>query len=308
MIMDIDQLLTEQSVNPDVSLEEFWEDLECLMEILRECYGGYEYFGAANFVTARDTVASEIRTDFDFHRAAESVKRHFGTVARDGHFCVGSEKGESAQSDYAVRFEEWNGIPVIDCKRFWYENEAEKEELEAFVKSAAGYRNEEPLILDLRDNPGGSDVYIYDFIKGLFGVEPCYSCRFIQRYSPLFREYLKRQGIPGRYDGAVEITEDDLVPINSRKPVYVLVNEKTCSSGESAVAYLKTVSSAVIVGERTGGAFSFGNCVRVWLPNSHLPVYFGTGMVLYEKTRNIDAEGGFRGEISMEEFEKRLEL
>ena len=178
--------------------------------------------------------------------------------------------------------------------------------MDAFVQSASRYRNDQPLIIDLRDNPGGSDVYIYEFIRGLFGAEPQYGCRFVQRYSPLVREYLKRQGIPARYAGDVEITEDDAIPIESRKPIYVLINEKTCSSGESAVAYLKTVSSVVTVGERTGGAFSFGNCVRVWLPNSHLPVYFGTGMVLYEKTRNIDAEGGFRGDISMDVFYENI--
>ena len=306
--MDIARLLTEMPLDSCISAEEFREDLVCLMEVLRECYGGYAHFGADSFEAACDAVYADILEGYDFYRAVESVKKHFGAVARDGHFSVGQAREESAQVEYAVRFCEWNGVPVIDCKRFWYENEAERAELEAFVESAARYRNDEPLILDLRDNPGGSDGYIYEFIKGLFGVEPQYACRFVQRYSPLFREYLKRQDIPARYEGAVEITEDELVSIDSRKLIYVLVNDGTCSSGESAVAYLKTVSSAVIVGERTGGAFSFGNCVRVWLPNSHLPVYFGTGMVLYEKTRNIDAEGGFRGDMTMDEFETILKM
>ncbi len=301
--MDIDQLLTEQPIDPNISVEAFREDVDCLLEVLRDCYGGYDHFGPERFEAARDAVIRELEKGFDFHSAVENLKAHFYAVVKDGHFSIGSTESESSVSDYAVRPGVWNGIPVINCKRFWYENETDKEELEAFVESAARYRNEEPLILDLRDNPGGSDVYIYGFIKRLFGVEPCYPCRFVQWYSPLFREYLSREGIAARYAGDVEITEDEAVPIQSRKPIYVLVNEGTCSSGESAVAYLKTVSSAVIVGTHTGGAFSFGNCVRVWLPNSHLPVYFGTGMVLYEKTRNIDAEGGFRADISMEEFQ-----
>lgn len=300
--MDIDYLLTEQPLNPDISVEAFREDVDCLLEVLRDCYGGYDHFGAERFQEARDAVMRDAETDFCFHGAVDSLKARFYAVAKDGHFSIGPTVDKTASYDYAVRFDEWNGIPVIDCKRFWYENEAEKAELETFVERAVQYRNDEPLILDLRDNPGGSDVYIYEFIRGLFGAEPQYSCRFVQRYSPLFREYLKRQKIPARYEGDVEITEDELVPIKSSKPIYVLVNEGTCSSGESAVACLKTVSSAVIVGTHTGGAFSFGNCVRVWLPNSHLPVYFGTGMILYEKTRNIDAEGGFRADISMEEF------
>lgn len=304
--MDIHRLLTERPINPNITAEEFRADVDCLLEVLHECYGGYDHFGHERFLAARDAVLRDVERDFEFQRAVEILKEHYVAVAKDGHFSIGPTEEKSGSCDYAVRYDEWNGIPVIDCKRFYYETEAQQAELERFVESADRFRNEEPLIFDLRDNCGGSDNYIYEFIQRLFGVEPQYACRFVQRYSPLFREYLNRQGIPARYAGDVEIVEDELVRIKSGKPIYVLVNEGTFSSGESAVAYLKTVSSAVIVGTHTGGAFSFGNCVRVWLPNSHLPVYFGTGMVLYEKTRNMDAEGGFRGDISMGEFLRRI--
>ena len=33
---------------------------------------------------------------------------------------------------------------------------------------------------------------------------------------------------------------------------------------------------------------------------------FGTGMCLYEKSRNIDAEGGFQADISYEEFIQQI--
>ena len=42
--------------------------------------------------------------------------------------------------------------------------------------------------------------------------------------------------------------------------------------------------------------------MTIYLPHTHLPVHFGTGMVLYEKTRNIDAEGGFQADLSDEDF------
>ena len=306
--MDIRKLLTEHPLDPNISREDFREDVDCLFQILRESYGGYDHFGHENFLQVRDAVMADIAGIFDFHAAVDGLRARLMGLVKDGHFSVGAEKNESARFDFAVRRDEWNGIPVIDCKRFWYESEKERAELEGFAESGSQYRGDAPLILDLLDNPGGSDVYICDFIRNLFGVEPQYACRFIQRYSPLFREYLNRQGIPAPFKGAVKQRDEDNLPIHSRKPIYVLVNRGTCSSGESAVAYLKTVTSAVIVGERTGGAFSFGNCVRIWLPHSHLPVYFGTGMVLYEKTRNIDAEGGFRGDIAMEEFRKMLHL
>lgn len=306
--MDIENLLTPQPLAASVSKAEFLADIDCMMEVLHDCYGGYDHFGHERFLAARNAVLRDVETGYDFHSAVEGLKKHLCAVAKDGHFTIGPTASTPNRHDYAVRYDEWNGIPVIDCKRFYYENEAEQAELDGFVESAVRYRNDTPLIIDLRDNSGGSDNYIYDFMRNLFGVEPCYSCRFIQRYSPLFHAYLRREGIPIPFDGDVEVREDDLTPIESRKPIYVLFNEKTYSSGESAVAYLKTVSSAVTVGEHTGGAFSFGNCVTIYLPNSHLPVYFGTGMVLYEKTRNIDAEGGFRGDISMDGFLKRIQM
>lgn len=305
--MDTERLLTPQPLDASVSKEDFLADIDCLMAVLRDCYGGYDHFGHDRFLAARDAVLEDVEAAYDFHSAVESLKTHLCAVVKDGHFSIGPTASTPSRSDYAVRYDRWNGIPVIDCKRFYYENETERAELDGFVESAARFRNDDPLIIDLRDNSGGSDTYISDFIRSLFGVEPCYSCRFIQRYSPLFRACLRQEGIPIPFDGDVEVREDDLIPIKSRKPIYVLLNERTYSSGESAVAYLKTVSSTVTVGEYTGGAFSFGNCVTIYLPNSHLPVYFGTGMVLYEKTRNIDAEGGFRGDISMTEFQERIQ-
>lgn len=304
--MDTEKLLTKQTLDPTVSKGAFLADVDCLMEVLRDCYGGYDYFGHERFLAVRDAVVRDVEAGYAFNGAVESLKRHFYGLVKDGHFSIGWTESTPNRYDYAVRYDEWNGVPVIDCKRFYYENEAEQAELDGFIESAARYRSDDPLILDLRDNSGGSDTYIYDFMLELFGVEPCYGCRFIQRYSPLFRAYLQREGIPVPFSGDVEVREDEPVPIESRKPIYVLFNEKTFSSGESAVAYLKTVSSVVTVGDHTGGAFSFGNCLRIYLPNSHLPVYFGTGMVLYERNRNIDAEGGFRGDISMEEFWERL--
>lgn len=303
---NFDALLTKREVDPAVSRAEFLEDLECLHQLLRDCYGAYDYFGRDRFCAAFDAARREIEAGaWAFSDAVEAVRKHLGSVVRDGHFSVG-EAAAGNRPEYTVRFSELNGVPVIDCKKFWYDTEAERLALEAFVKSAEQFRNDDPLIIDLRDNPGGSDVYIYEFLRGLFGVEPSYPCKFIQRNSPLFLAYLAKGGIEPLSKEDPQVEEEDGLSIQSGKPIYVLFNGNTCSSGESAIAYLKTVTGAVLVGDHSGGAFSCGNCVQVYLPKSHLPVYFGTGLILYEKTQNIDAEGGFRGEISMEEFQKQL--
>lgn len=294
----MERLLKKQALDPSVSKGGFRDDVDCLFDVLKEAYGLYDHFGEEAFLNARRRIMEELEP-FEFSEAVSGVKRVFSEFIRDGHFQIGP--GESSTvPDFAVRETVWHGIPMIQCRKFWYDSPAEQLELERFASGHAKYRNADPLILDLRDNSGGSDLYIWDFVKGLFGTEPDYPCLYRQRYSPLF------QAATGTGKQGIESWESDGVRIASPKRIYVLVNENTASSAESAVAYLRTCENTRIVGTHTAGCFTCGNCITVYLPNSHLPVYFGTGMVLYEKTRNIDAEGGFQADISMEAFHQMI--
>ncbi len=85
------------------------------------------------------------------------------------------------------------------------------------------------------------------------------------------------------------------------------VENDNSSAFEEAIAYFKNIENVTIVEEYTNGSFSCGNCIDFHLPNSHLKAYFGTGLILYNGNINIDAECGFKGDISFEEFVK-LEL
>lgn len=295
----MERLLTKQELNRNVSEAQFRDDVDWLFAVLEEAYGLYDHFGAEAFRQAKHRILEELEP-YKFDRAVSCVKRVFSEFILDGHFQIGPGAGGDDEADYAVRETEYRGIPVIRCRKFWYDSPVEQAELERFASSYARYRNDAPLILDLRDNPGGSDVYIWDFLTGLLGAEPDYPCLYIQRYSPLF------QTVTGTQKLGIESWESEGVQITSPKRIWVLINEKTASSAESAVAYLKTCANTVIVGTHTAGCFTCGNCITVYLPNSHLPVYFGTGMVLYEKSRNIDAEGGFQADISFEEFHRMV--
>ena len=295
------RLLSAQDENPNISREEFLEDIDCLFEVLQGCYGLYLYFGHGRFLAAKAAVIRRVSAStFSFENAMTALKSEFASFIRDGHFRIGARTSGSADPGYAVRRTTMHGIDVIECRKFYYDTPDEEQQLIRFSGSYRDYQNEKPLIIDLRDNSGGSDLYIWDFITGLFGAEPDYPSRYVQNYSPLLCAYanIDREGIA--------VSESDGVTIKNRKPIYVLINENTASSGESAVAYFKTIERTVLVGTHTAGCFTCGNCMTIYLPNSHTPVYFGTGMVLYEKTRNIDAEGGFRGDISFAEFLKRI--
>lgn len=304
-------ILVKQEINSAISKEQFIEDVECLFNVLQEAYGLYEYYGSEFFQKIKENVLTDLRNgSFDLDYGSSLLRKHLYAVIRDGHLTIGNIRNRvtvsNPNSDYAVKYDKFHGIDVIDCKKFWYDTDDERPQLEDFIARAAQYKNEEPLIIDLRDCVGGSDTYIWKFIKGLFDVEAGFSCKFRQKNSKLFREYIHMYWpeFEEEDDTEIEQYEQDASVIEASKKIYVLINENTCSAGESAIAFLKTITGTTIVGTRSGGCFVCGNCMEVYLPNSHLPAYFGTGMCLYEKTRNIDAEGGFLGDISYEDFVK----
>lgn len=310
----MNRLLIKGELDLNISKAEFLSDIDCLFDALREAYGLYDYFGHEAFMKAKDEILTKLDAiPFDGSCAVRIVQDTFASFIKDGHFAILSGvsvpdeletiEAEPDTSDFAIRHTSLHGIPMIQCRKFYFDTPEEQAELEEFSRSFPRYQNDDPLIIDVRDNGGGSDIYFWDFFKGLFGAEPDFPCSFVQRYSPLYREY--REANHWEQEGA-ESEDCDGVTIKSPKQMYILVNEKTASSAESAVAYLKTVENALVVGTHTAGCYSCGNCMMIYLPNSHLPVYFGTGMVLYEKTRNIDAEGGFQADISYEEFLQKI--
>ena len=308
----MNQLFVKQEINDRVSREQFIEDVELLFKLLKENYGMYEYYGDDAFMRARENVLADLSmNEFDWKAGVASLQRYLYAFIRDGHFTIGPKEQKAEENafpvyHYAVRYSTFCGIDVIECKKFWYDTEEEREELEQFAASGERYRGDAPLIIDLRDNNGGSDTYMWEFLNGLFQVEPSAPAKFVQKNSELFKEYVLMELPEMEFGPELEVEEEDGVPIISNKPIYVLINEETCSAGESSVAFLKTISSTVLVGTHTGGMFVCGNCMQIYLPNSHVPAYFGTGMWLYEKTRNMDAEGGFKADISYEEFVKKV--
>lgn len=303
----MNSLFIQQEIDSTICKTQFIEDVECLFRILKEAYGLYEYYGDEAFLQVKENVLIGLRGEkFDFDYAFALLREQLNALIQDGHFSIGPDQSTEfiPNYDYAIRYSKLHGIDVIDCKKFWYDTEDERKQLEEFAASGARYKNEEPLIIDLRDCTGGSEIYIWDFIKNLFAVEPGFSCKFRQKYSQIFREHMSMSApeFQMEYEGEIEEYEQDIPITETTKKIYALINENTCSAGEGAIAYLKSFSSTTLVGTHSGGCHVSGNCIQIYLPHSHLPVYFGTGMCLYEKTRNIDAEGGFQGDITYEEF------
>lgn len=300
----MNELLKKKELNKNITTQQFIEDMDCLFENLKEVYGMYEYFGEEQFQRAKEEIIQELNP-FDFDHALDLVRQALSFI-KDGHFYIGKPGEPEIQYPYAVRYGTFEGVDYIDCKKCYYDTPEEKQQLEEFAKRGNDYRNKVPLILDLRDNQGGSTVYIYDFLKDLIGKEPGYSLRFLQRSSALYRDYLKMRGIDWVPEQPEEWTEELCPVVPNEKPIYVLINEKTASAAEEGIAFLKNMENVTLVGNHTKGCVSCGNCFPMYLPHSHLEAYFGTGLLLYDGHRNIDADGGFKGDIDYETFLRQV--
>ncbi|MCM1130344.1 MAG: S41 family peptidase [Roseburia sp.] len=302
-------LLIPSKEQVNITKEEFLADIDVLFSELKKSYSGYEYFKEDNFLNAKKLIMDKVNEKYLYTDAYTFTKSTLLSFIKDGHFSFGFEKTKT-KKEYPYAFQRGSlfGLDYLDVKKFYYDTPEEKEQIDDFVFQAIELRKKDSFIIDLRDNRGGSDQYIYDFIELLFGVAPDYPMKVIQKYSDTFIAYLKRERLDTQFeiDKKIEEYESDGVMIKNNKKIYVLFNENTSSSGESALAYFKTIENVVFVGNHSRGCFSFGNCITIYLPHSKIPVYFGTGMVLYNKNQNIDALGGFKGDISYIEFEKHF--
>ena len=121
-------LLKKKEKNYNITKQQFVEDIECLFDVLKSSYGMYEYFGEDKFLNAQKDILQELRENFfETADAIEIVKKHLYSFVHDGHFTVGDSTRIAPQYDYAVKYTTLNGIPVIDCKKFYYDNEREKD-------------------------------------------------------------------------------------------------------------------------------------------------------------------------------------
>jgi hypothetical protein len=131
----MNRLLIKQPLNIKVSKEECIEDLACLFHELKESYGMYDYFGEEKFETAFQNIIDHLdnETNFEFEKTIHNLKNELDFI-KDGHFSLGDSEEACVEYDYAIRYSHYKGIPYIDCKKFYSDNESEREQLEIFAK------------------------------------------------------------------------------------------------------------------------------------------------------------------------------
>jgi C-terminal processing protease CtpA/Prc len=110
--------------------------------------------------------------------------------------------------------------------------------------------NTDALIVDLRQNGGGSPAMVAFLTSYLFGDEPVHLNDLYNRQEDFTHQWWTLPHVPGRRFGP-------------HKPVYVLTSDYTFSAAEEFTYNLKNLGRATIVGEKTGGGAHPVDSVRV---------------------------------------------
>jgi len=129
-------------------------------------------------------------------------------------------------------------------------------------------RNADALIVDMRENGGGSPETVALLASYLFDAPAMPLFEIVPRSGPAARYATDRAGVPDR---------------NGTRPIFVLTGPRTFSAGEGFAFLLQDRKRATVVGERTAGAANPGRAypiddrLEITVPNGRLRVAVGGG-------------------------------
>ena len=128
--------------------------------------------------------------------------------------------------------------------------------------------NTDALIIDVRQNGGGSPTMVALLCSYLFGPEPVHLNDLYFRPDDSTHQWWTLSHVPGqRFEG---------------KPVYVLTSKRTFSAAEEFTYNLKSLKRATIVGETTGGGAHPGGPRKV---HEHFAVFVPSGRAINPITK-----------------------
>ena len=178
-------------------------------------------------------------------------------------------------------------LPVLRNYALW----GSDDKLADFVATGTSYKEKPLFVLDLRGNVGGSDNHARSWLKNLCGEfvdeKRLLSTKLTNYHFAANGEYGNNSSV-GEWrtsswsDGTIWET-DNLI--------FVLIDNNTCSSGESFTNMLTLGKRVVLVGTNTMGCLNFGNVNQLYLPNSGIRLRFGTNFSFYQSLEKTDGIG-----------------
>ncbi len=217
------------------------------------------------------------------------------------------------------------GIPVLICRNL--SDKPEENTLKYLSESGLQLKEESVFIIDLKGNPGGSELWSKFWFENYTGTTPRTGKSSMKRYSKLYlygqkkekdiaiEPFLKKYDMPrlnkvaksyyGSRDEALDnkaydtwvVEKNDSKWVNNENTIFVLMDKGVASSGEDFIGYLRTLGNVVFVGNNTSGCQAVSDLQVMFLPNSNLLVYLGAGLDMNKYPPHFIDGVGFEPDI-----------
>lgn len=217
----------------------------------------------------------------------------------------------------SYNYYEIDNIPILDVNALC-RVDPKDQTIERFIEDSRKLKEEDLIIIDLRNNIGGNLINIEKWFKGFTGenlkqdiIESgLYTNTTISLSRNKFElkesepesvkfmclkeisTYEKQKHFPGWSP----IEYENFKPIEIDNHIVVLIDKNTSSAAEFFVHYLKKLHNVTLVGTNSKGCMLTGNSNSAHLPNSKIPIYISHK--LYMRTDFINMDGvGFEPDL-----------
>ena len=264
-IRDIDQSEVQQTVEAlrTALNREYFDPVVAakVSETLQRRLAGGRYQGAPTIESLAKTLTEDLfEITRDKHLVVSSVPKSTSDPATPTAADDTSREVAARRLNFGIqRIEILPGnVGYLNLTAFYRPGEVR----EAMASAMANLRNTDALILDLRNNGGGSSGTIALFASYFFETQGL----------PLFEVVPRPPATPVRFSTESGVLADR----NQQRPTYVLTSQNTWSAGEGFALILQEHHRAEVIGQTTGGA---GNQARPHLLNAKFEVTIPNGKV-----------------------------
>ena len=201
-----------------------------------------------------------------------------------------------------------NGINIIE-HRTASANQKNRPQLDKFAQDGQKFKNDDYLIIDLRGNSGGSNIYASQWIKNFSGKKPV-ELMIGSELSTLTANKLLENSIKQSYGMEIEELDKEYqvlfdetstgwseveytqpIKIDNDTLIFVLIGNSVASAGESFVEYLKQLENVIFLGSNTAGLVNFGNVGMCNLPNSRIELMISTSISISPDLKLKEGKG-----------------
>lgn len=214
----------------------------------------------------------------------------------------------------SYNYYEIDGIPVLDLNCLCRVT-PEDNSIEDFIADSKKMRYKDLLIIDLRNNNGGSMVNVEDWYKGFTGVRlkkdiiqsGLYTNTSVSLSKHKFKvkenesdetkdkclEVISGYENEKYFPGWSSIKYEDFQPPENKVKVFILLDKSTASASEFFTYYLSKLDNVTLVGTNTNGCVLTGNCNSAYLPHSKIPLHISHKIYMSKEFNSIEGLGLF---------------